>query len=221
MTPETPTPPAVPAAASVAKPATGSQVDYVLVALLQAGGAEELVDLEDLAVAAYRLAPHLFRWRRYPEYPSAELTRMAIRHAEAADDQPLFVKGAGGRARRFTAHGLDRARDAYSRLFVGDVDNSAVPLRRPASRDIGRMEKHPALMKWRVGGIGKVSRYDLADLLLCAPSSVDRVFLDRLHAASAAAAQWDRAELRDFLEDAIANTNRILERRDDDYNDRT
>lgn len=191
----------------------------MLVALLQAGGAEELIDIEDLAVAAYNLAPHLFRWRRYPEYPSAELTRMAIRHAETAAEQPLFVKGPGGRSRRFTAHGLTRAREAEVRLQIGVSDGSMVPLRRPASRDIARMEKHPALGRWRTEGIAKVTRYDLADLLLCAPSSFRGVFLDRLHASSAAAAHWERAELLEFLADAIANVDLILGGGLDGHND--
>ena len=35
----------------------------IRVALLEAGGADQFVDIEDIAVAAFRLAPHHFCWR--------------------------------------------------------------------------------------------------------------------------------------------------------------
>jgi hypothetical protein len=187
----------------------GSQVDFVLLALLEAGGADAFVDIEDLAVSAYKLAPHLFRWRRYPQYPSAEFTRMALRHAEA-DGQNLFVRGAGGRARRFTVEGVKRAREAQARLRTDDVGPRTPS--RPATRDLARMERHPALSKWRVSGVDQITLDDLADLLLCSPSSSATIFEDRLNASSAAASGWDRPDLVEFLLSCIASLDTIISR---------
>ena len=50
-----------------------------LLALLLQGGASKFVDLEDIAVMAYTLAPTRFRWNKY-DYPSLEITRLAFKH---------------------------------------------------------------------------------------------------------------------------------------------
>lgn len=198
---------------SAAKASAASQVEYVLLALLEAGGADRQVDIEDIAVAAFKLAPALFRWRNYAEYPSAEVTRMALVHAEEAVGHPLFIRGAGGRSRMLAAAGVARAQEAQLRLG----SNRATPTdvtRRPPARDLGRMERHPAVTKWRLSGMSAVSRYDLADLLLCAPSSPLGVFRDRLIAATAVASRWDRDELLRFLNQASDELANIVARRE-------
>lgn len=189
--------------------AAATQKDYVLVALLEAGGAEQFVDIEDIAVTAHRLAPSLFCWRRYPELPSAESTRLALRDAERLHGQ-LFVRSDGGRSRRFSGAGLAMATSAKTRLGIGGDETA---LRRPANRELHRLERHPAFKLWSEGGIATVGREDLADLLFCSPGSPSAVFADRLHAAGAAAGHWQRRELEAFLQDALAHLDEILSRR--------
>jgi hypothetical protein len=189
-----------------AQPA-GSQVDYVLLALLEAGGADRFVDIEEIAVHAYRLAPTLFRWRNYAEYPSAELTRMALRHAEGRNGS-LFVTGNGGRARRLNAKGLHLAQEALKRVSGGEAEPKRVE--RPATRGLARMLNHPAFAKWQKGGIVSVTRYDLADMLQCTPSSPALVFRDRLELSQTMAEQWERSELSAFLADAKENLEATL-----------
>jgi hypothetical protein len=188
----------------------GSQVDYVLLAMLEAGGADRFVDIEEIAVHAHRLAPTLFRWRNYAEYPSAELTRMAIRHAEDRNG-PLFVKGDGGRARRLNARGLHLAQTAAKRLNGSEVEQKRVE--RPATRGLVRMLAHPAFAKWQTGGVNSVTRYDLADMLQCGPSSPESVFRERAELSQTMSEQWERQELSSFLADILTNLGSILEGR--------
>lgn len=188
----------------------GTQIDYALVALLEAGGADQFVDIEDIAVAAFRLAPHHFCWRKYPQYPSAEATRLALRDVEQRHGE-LLVRGPGGRTRRFNAEGLRRATEARAALIQPPAARGREALRRPATRDLSRMEGHPAVTKWRSRGIETVSRYDLADLLMCSPSAAPGVFKDRLSSATAAAAQWGRDDLGTFLSECIAHLIQIQE----------
>lgn len=189
--------------------ASPTQKDFVLVALLRAGGAEGFVDIEDIAVSAHRLAPAMFGWRRYPELPSAEATRIALRDAERTLG-PLFLRGDAGRTRRFSAAGLKAAEAAQDRVGDGQEDGT---LRRRPNRDLLRFEQHPAFRQWATSGISAVGRDDLADMLVCSPGSPAVVFQDRLNAAEAAAASWHRGELEAFLRDALSNLDSVLSRR--------
>lgn len=179
------------------------QLDYALLALYRLGGADRLVDIEDIAVEAFKLAPELFRWRNYSEYPSTEAVRTAFRDAQRRG-RNVVVSGAGGRARRLSALGLTEARVAETRSAQHGAGKDG-HLRRPVNRELTRMEGHPALEKWRRGGIGAVTRYDLADLLRCSPSATRSVFEARLRSAETVAVDWDRDELRRFLSEAFAD----------------
>lgn len=54
-------------AALVTREGAGSlrTVDFVVTALFNLGGKARSVDIEDIAMEAFRLAPHRFRWRKY------------------------------------------------------------------------------------------------------------------------------------------------------------
>lgn len=42
-------------------------VDYVIAALFRLGGSTRPVDIEDIAVECFKIAPHPFRWHKYAE----------------------------------------------------------------------------------------------------------------------------------------------------------
>lgn len=56
-------------------------IDYALAALMRVGGNAKMVDLEDIAVEAYGLAPDRFRWRRH-DFPNLELVRVMLSEAK-------------------------------------------------------------------------------------------------------------------------------------------
>jgi hypothetical protein len=175
----------------------GTLADYVLLALLQVGGAEGMVDLEHVAVKAHRMMPNMFRWRYY-DYPDVAKVRTAFKDGDRRGSNPLVLKGDRGRARMLTAEGLQRARKLERRLTPADGRDDAA-LRRPINRDLVRMERHPGFLMWQHAGIKDVDRYDLADMLECAPGSPRAVFLDRVERARTLATEWDRDELAAFL----------------------
>jgi len=189
----------------------GSQPDYVMLALLRIGGAEHFVDIEHLAVEAYRLAPTLFRWRHYPEFPSVEVVRTALRHARDRSEVQLYIAGDGGRSRMLTAAGLERARNFERSLQLSPTTPEEGTLRRPVNRELLRMERHPGFAKWKSQGIGAVNRHDLADLLACSPSSGREVFIRRLERVRTIAVDWGRAELAAFLKACLEVVDRVLE----------
>jgi len=187
-----------------------AQPDFALLALYRRGGAEQMVDLEHVAVEAYKLAPELFKWRFY-DYPSVETCRMALRHGNERAKQALVLAGDAGKKRMLTAAGVRRVREFQEQHQQTLGAEPASTVTRPVSRDLLRMEKHPAVDRWRLGGVQALTAYDLADLLNFQPGSPRRLVEDRLRMTSGVAERWQRSELLRFLSDVTEHLDRILE----------
>lgn len=188
----------------------------MLYALFRLGGAEHMVDLEHVAVEAHRMAPELFQWRHY-NFPSVETCRMAFRHANEHVSEPRWLSGGAGRERMLTAAGIRRVREFMKQRSVLDPPNDVSS--RPISRDLLRMEKHPAFQRWRTTGANALTIYDIADLLNCQPGAGRSVIEDRIRMAGAAAERWKRTDLLRFLTEVTSSLDSIMEvnRRDRDH----
>lgn len=173
-------------------------VDYALAALLRIGGDRAMVDLEDIAVEAYELAPDRFRWRRH-DYPNLELVRVVLSDANKRGAHLVLYDRKG---RKLTVEGVRRAADVLDRINAGAVVRRDDALRRQDLVEIARMEHHPAYERWREGGMAAVDAIDLADLVRCSASTAVELFVDRLRGSQAIAAYWKRDALARFLGDA-------------------
>jgi len=150
----------------------------------------------------------MFRWRHY-DFPDVAKVRTAFKDGERKRSGRLVLRGDRGRSRMLTAEGLERARSVEARLrLTGTKDDGA--LRRPINRELALMERHPGFLKWQGRGVGVVDRYDLADMLACAPGSPRSVFEDRIERARTLATVWGRDELAKFLRDCLANLTKLL-----------
>jgi len=174
-----------------------SVLDYVLVALLRLGGDTAMIDIEDVAVEAYTIAPERFRWRRH-DYPNLEFVRVATGGSTKDAGRLLLREGPG---RMLTVEGVARARAAMARIDAGPGTRDDT-LRRKDLADVARMEAHPAFAAWRERGVDGPDAVDLADLARCSLSTPLTVFEDRLRRAQAVAAHWNRGELARFLGEA-------------------
>jgi len=170
-----------------------------------------MVDLEHVAVRAHELAPQMFRWRHY-DFPDVEKVRIAFKDGERRANGRLAIKGDKGRARMLTAEGLERARLLEKSLDRGASRDDAA-MRRPINRDLVQMERHPGFLKWRSAGLSAVDRYDLADMLACAPGSPRSVFVDRIERARTMATEWGREELAHFLKGCADGLDELLKDR--------
>ena len=172
-------------------------LDYVLAAIYRLGGTSAMVDIEDVAVEAHRLAPDRFRWRRH-DYPNLELVRVTTGPSTKEAARLVLREGRG---RMLTVEGAARARQVLEVLQAEPAARDDT-LRRKDLVDVSRMEAHPAFAAWRAHGVAGPDAVDLADLVRCSVSTPLPVFEDRLRRAAAVAAQWHREELARFLEES-------------------
>lgn len=186
--------------------------DWALAALLRLGGDRVMVDVEDIALEAYRLAPDRFRWRRH-DYPNLELARVVLSDANKGTT-PLVVRDESRRCRMLTVEGALRAAEVVRAIEagseVGDEVGRDDALRRKDNAEIARMESHPAYLRWRAAGIGALDAVDLADLVRCPAATPADVFVDRLRERQATAAYWNRNELARFLGEAVSRLPDML-----------
>lgn len=82
----------------------------VAFAVLQCGGDSEFVDTEDVAVAANKLAPGRFAWRKYPDQINLELIRVFLSDAKKPTKGGLLL-GTGAKGWRLSASGLAWVRE--------------------------------------------------------------------------------------------------------------
>ena len=78
---------------SRARSADGSlrTVDYVIAALFRLGGSTRPVDIEDIAVECFAIAPHRFRWRKYAEQIDIAQVRDGLSDARKKANGELVV----------------------------------------------------------------------------------------------------------------------------------
>lgn len=186
--------------------------DWALAALLRLGGDRVMVDIEDIALEAYRLAPDRFRWRLH-DYPNLELTRVVLSDVNKGPT-PLVVRDESRRRRMLTIEGAVRAAEVVRAIEEGSDIGDAVgrddALRRQDNAEIARMESHPAYLRWRVAGIDALDAVDIADLVRCPAATPEDVFAARLRERQVAAAYWNRVDLARFLGEAASRLPDIL-----------
>lgn len=181
-------------------------VDYALAALLRLGGDASVVDLEDIAVEAHRLAPERFRWRRH-DFPNLELVRVVLSDANKRGNHWVLYDRKG---RKLTVEGARRAATVLQMLQAEPSAHHDDTLRRQDLTELARMESHPAYERWRLGGMSAIDIVDLADLVRCAASTPPKQFSDRLRNFEAMAAHWHRDDLARFIGQAADDLPRLI-----------
>jgi hypothetical protein len=204
-----------------------------LLALLLQGGASRFVDLEDIAVMAYHLAPTRFRWNKY-DYPSLEITRLAFKHwKELKTEESRFTSRRytylltepGIRDAVLTACALadksfvgpSEAIDFFESTVLGGkkavdekraVASGARTTVRPSQSELRRIKSHKLYKLW-LRGESSSELWEIADLLNCLPDSTPRLWEERFTQLNAMAVFWQDEELSRFLSEL---RTRVLEK---------
>ena len=94
--------------------------ELVTLALYVLGGGAQVVDTEDVAMQAQRIAPGRFAWRKYADQINLELVRVALSDASKRANGPL-VRGTGKSGWSLTTKGQQWAAENAPILLGQDL----------------------------------------------------------------------------------------------------
>lgn len=173
--------------------------DFIPIALYQLGGAGRFVDIEDLFMHCYEMAPERFKWRKH-DIPNYKILSKALRDFE--DKHPdLLIRTPDGLQRQLSAEGvrwIERRLPVLNKLISADLRKA--PTRRPSQRVLNEVSQNPLFLAYKSGASIEPSKYEVADLLLCSPDSPPSVWEERLQSLRSAAQVSNRPTLRQFLD---------------------
>ncbi len=179
--------------------------EIFLWALYQLGGSSQFVDIEDVSLECFRIAPARFGWRTRKDLPDFKKCTKALQEAEARRPQKL-VKTSDAFARQLTAEGQKWIETNSKRL--SQILNRGVlvpePKRRPASRMMAEIERSEPFVLWKETGMIPQEKWQMADVLRCSPDSSSAIWTARLESARGVAYDADKKSILQFLDDAAS-----------------
>lgn len=167
-------------------------------ALHQLGGAGQFVDVEDIFLRCFEVAPERFRWRKHLIANYKTLSK-ALRDFETRHPD-LLLKTEEGLGRQLSKEGLEWVNERLD-LFeaVLSQPGSNPPTRRREHKLLNEFADHRLVAAFEKGTLENLPKYEVADLLLCAPDSPTSVWKERLETYRSAASAAGRPNLVDFL----------------------
>lgn len=173
-------------------------------ALQQVGGGSTFVDIEDVFLKCFELAPKRFSWRTRPELPDYKKCAKALQEAEAR--RPLLLlKTADGYGRQLSVEGQLWLNANAQRLGVLLQSGRSVqePKTRPRSRLLAEIERSDVYSAWLSDGSTPAEKWRVAELLRCSPDSEPQLWNDRLQVLRSAAHAAGEERMLAFLDKLV------------------
>ena len=181
--------------------------DALVWALWLLGGADQDVDVEDIYLKCFEIAPARLGWRTRPDIPDYKKTAKALQSVEAKELPGLLGKPHALR-RRLTPAGVDWVQRNMAVLQT--TYGGATPVAGTASgvheKTRKRLASSAAYDAFRTGTA--VESIDLADAFECSPGSPAEVWQSRFDAAARSAQVLHDNELAAFVAWASAQRAR-------------
>lgn len=178
--------------------------EIFLWALSQLGGGSEFVDIEDISLRCFKVAPARFGWRTKPELPDYKKCAKALQEAEIRRPR-MLVKTLDSFGRQLTAEGqrwIEANTKRLSQLLHAGIPVPE-PKRRPTSRMLAEIERSEPFVLWEQTGTIPNEKWRMADVLRCSPDSSPATWMARLESARAVAYSAEKEKILRFL-DAVA-----------------
>jgi len=181
--------------------------EIFLWALYQLGGSSQFVDIEDVSIECFRIAPARFGWRTRKDLPDYKKCAKALQEAEAKTRQPrMIVKTHDSFARQLTAEGQRWIKTNLTRL--SQILNRGVavpePKQRPTSRMMAEIERSEPFILWIETGVIPQEKWRMADVLRCSPDSSPATWTARLESARGVAYDADKKSILRFLDEVAS-----------------
>lgn len=166
--------------------------DLVLAMLRQLGGAARYVDIEELTLALFEVAPARFSWRTRRDLPEREVVRFALVHANQRarreGRKPFLGSRDQSRQWRLTAAGVEESKLSAERSARALAGGQPSKQTGKSHQRVSQVRKHAAFAAFSNGSPASDFTHDqLADLLLVPPDAPVLVAQGRLDGIRAAA----------------------------------
>lgn len=173
--------------------------ELFLWALHRRGGGSRFVDVEEVFLECFSLAPARLSWRTRPDLPDYKKCSKGLRDAESRRPA-LLVKTKDGYKRQLTVEGVEWIK-ANARRLGKILDGKSVvpePKRRPRTRLLAEARQSQAFSDWKNKEQISEKKWLVADLFRCSPDSAPDLWRERLEVLRNAAYATD-PEFLDFL----------------------
>jgi hypothetical protein len=173
--------------------------DVFIWALYVLGGADKDVDVEEVYLKSFELAPARLGWRTHPEIPDYKKTAKALQSIEAATHVGL-VHRTSAYLRRLTVAGVHWV-ETYKSILEGNYSGEQ-PVRAAATNEHERRRVSLKSAKSFIVFLGgnTADLFDLADAFECSAASPGNVWKGRIEEAHRTADVLQDKELMDFVE---------------------
>ena len=177
--------------------------DLLLWALYTVGGAERWVDVEEIYLAAFRLAPARLAWRTRPDLPNYKICARGLQDLENAKGPRYggLLEKRGPHHRKLTLPGVtwcEAHSEALASLYSGAIVPSAAP--QDDARRMRSVTRSDAFGAWSATNVLSTPVWELAELFRCLPDSSEAIWHSRLDEHVLAARRNGRADVEEFLE---------------------
>jgi len=186
-------------------PSTGANnQDVFLWALYLLGGSDRDVDVEDIYLKSFELAPKRYSWRTRPDLPDYKKTAKALQEIEAKSHVGL-IHHVGQYDRRLTAAGSQWI-ELYIPIFetiYGKPESVKAANSNEFVRKAKRILEHDQFRKWKLGQ--PLDRFQLADLFECTGASPEPIWIKRIDEYRRVSQVTSNPQINDFLNQVSEN----------------
>jgi hypothetical protein len=175
--------------------------DLVVWALHQLGGSENWVDVEQIYLKSFEIAPARFAWRTRPDLPSYKKCAKGLIDVERVGSvHRAHVTKRGHYERKLTMTGVAWCESHKAKL--GDLYGSGVVQSTKVhsdSRRLREVSESNAFNRWTEHGEFDARTWELAEVLRCLPDSPPSTWASRLDEIEVAAKRNGRGEIEEFV----------------------
>jgi hypothetical protein len=194
--------------------ATHNNQDLLLWSLYLLGGAERWVDVEDLYLRAFDLAPSRLAWRTrndLPDYKKCAKALQALEDPRRSEHRGLVDKQ-GQYLRKLTMAGqawCEQHRERLDALYGGQ---SVVPsaARQEDAQRLRAVTQSSLFSNWAASGRLAATRWDLADLFRCVGDAPLSTWNARFDEVVQAARRNGKDDVEEFVEAARTQVHEEL-----------
>ena len=181
-----------------------NNADLIVWALHLCGGAERWVDVEELYLKAFELAPARLSWRTREDLPDYKKCAKALQEVEdtkSARHMPALMKQ-GAYERRLTVKGLAWC-EAHAEYLTALYSSTRIVPSASSQDDARRLKAltdSAAYRTWQASGAVSTKRWELAEAFRCRANSPDATWQARLDEHGSSARRNGLNEVERFIE---------------------